>query len=269
VPDELPSLKSQRSTHSWQATFVTVLFLFVAQAPAQTKAVGDPPSIDEQPIGRVVSEGGYATLLVVAHGTEPLSYHWMRNGMELPTDPHITGNTGAVLNIDPLLTNDTAFYQVIIANSAGTNVSSLAQIQVNPIALGLSVQGGTGLLAHVFSQRAEVCRIESANSTTGPWVTNAYATNFFGTPPAVFLRFAGLGNFLRVRFDHLLPTLYPSGVGVVRAYGKLNEAWRFDASGDLEHWASLFTVTNSTGWMTLGDPRDFLPVKQFYRLAPP
>ena len=245
------------------------LFLCISQAPAQTKAVGDPPAIDEQPIGRVVSEGGHAALLVVAHGTEPLSYHWMRNGTELPTDPHITGNAGPVLNIDPLLTNDTAFYQVIVANSAGTNSSTPAFIEVTPIALGLSVQGGTGLLVHVFSQRAEVCRIESANSTTGPWVTNVYATNLFGPPPAVSLPFAGLGNFLRARFDHLLPTLYPNGVGAVRAYGKLNEAWRLEATGDLEHWTPLFTVTNSTGWMTLGDPRDFVPIIQFYRLAPP
>ena len=225
--------------------------------------------IDEQPIGRVVSEGGHATLLVVAHGTAPLSYRWTKNGVELPTDPHITGNAGPVLNIDPLGTNDTALYQAIITNSAGTNVSSLALIQVIPIALGLSVQGGTGLLAHVFSQRAEVCRIESANSTTGPWVTNACATNLFGTAPAVFLPFAGLGNFLRARFDHLLPTLYLTGVGTMRAYGKLGQAWRLEGTADLEHWTPLFTATNSTGWMTLGDPRAFVPIIQFYRLAPP
>ena len=249
--------------------FIVLLFLFVSRAPAQIKAVGDPPVIDEQPIGRVVSEGGHATLLVVAHGTAPLSYRWTRNGVELPTDPHITGNAGPVLNIDPLGTNDTALYQAIITNSAGTNVSSLALIQVIPIALGLSVQGGTGLLAHVFSQRAEVCRIESANSTTGPWVTNACATNLFGTAPAVFLPFAGLGNFLRARFDHLLPTLYLTGVGTMRAYGKLGQAWRLEGTADLEHWTPLFTATNSTGWMTLGDPRAFVPIIQSYRLAPP
>jgi hypothetical protein len=265
-------LKSRRLPYSARASwagFIAFLFLFVGHAPAQTKTIGDPPSIDEQPIGRVVSEGGHATLSVVAHGTEPLSYHWMRDGLELPTDPHITGNAGPVLNIDPLLTNDTAFYQVVITNSAGTNVSSLAQILVSQIAMQVSLQGNTGLLARVFNFRAEVCRIESAAGITGPWITNAYATNLFGPPPAVFLPFAGLGGFLRVRFDHLLPTLYPTGVGTMRAYGKLNQAWRFDFSDGLPVWNPLATVTNTTGWLNFGDPSDAIPSHRFYRIAPP
>jgi hypothetical protein len=243
--------------------------LITFRAAAQGKAAGNPPVIDEQPIARTVSEGGHVTLSVFAHGTAPLSYQWRKGGLQLTNDARVSGATNAVLNIDPVQTNDPGGYTVTITNSGGSITSSLAVITVNQIGLQLSVVFGSGLNARVFSLFGEVCRVESANDLGGPWITNAFATNFFGTPPQVFLPFAGLGTFLRARFDHMLPILYPAGVGTVRAYGKLNQAWRFDASGDLKTWISLATITNSTGWVTFGDPRDFVPLQQFYRIAPP
>ena len=174
-----------------------------------------------------------------------------------------------MLNIDPVGTNDAGGYTVIITNVTGSVTSSLAVVTVNQLFVQLSVVPGSGLNVRVFSVQGDVCRVESANNTVGPWITNAYVTNFSGAAPEVFLPFAGLGNFLRARFDHMMPILYSTGVGTLRAYGKLNQVWRFDASGDLKTWGALATITNSTGWVTFGDPRDFIPLQQFYRIAPP
>jgi hypothetical protein len=244
-------------------------FGITLDSDAQTKAAGNPPVIEQQPIGRVVSEGGHVTFSVTATGTSPLSYEWRKNGLPLPTSPHIAGNATAVLNIDPVGTNDPGGYAVVITNGAGSITSSLAVVTLNQLFVQLSVVPGSGLNARVFSLLGDVCRIESANDVAGPWAANAFVTNFFGSPPQAFLPFAGLGNFLRARFDHMLPILYPTGVGTSRAYGKLNQVWRFDGSDDLRTWFPLETITNSTGWVSFGDPTDAIPLHRFYRIAPP
>jgi hypothetical protein len=93
-------------------------------------------------------------------------------------------------------------------------------------------------------------------------------TNISGSVQT-FRPFAQLPNFMRARFDHMLPVLYPAGVGSVRAYGKLNQVWRLDASTDLKTWFSFGTFTNATGWLTFNDPRDFVPFQSFFRITPP
>ena len=266
----VPRLKLPSKFIRFGAALVLLLVSMVQPAYAGTKAVGgDPPVIDQQPIERVISEGGHVTLSVSARGTAPLSYEWLKNDVPLPTQPHITGNAVAVLNIDPVTTNDSGAYSVVITNGAGAVTSAVAIVTVNRLGVGITVvpaQGG--VLVRTFSLKAEVCRVESSNFG-GPWMTNAYVTNYFGTPPEVFIPFGSAGNFFRARFDHMLPTLYPAGVGTMRAYGKLNQAWRFDFSDDLRVWNPLTTLTNTTGWINFADPSDAIPRHRFYRIAPP
>ena len=46
-------------------------------------SVNLPPSITVSPLGGAVKEGSRLTLFVKATGTEPLSYHWRKNGVVL------------------------------------------------------------------------------------------------------------------------------------------------------------------------------------------
>ena len=224
--------------------------------------------IDQQPIARTVTESGHVVFSVFVHGSAPLHYQWSRDGQLLTDNARLKGATNAVLNIDPTTNSDTGSYSVVVTNASGAITGAPVSLVVSQLLFQVTPMGGTGALLTIFGQVGDVYRIEVSTNFT-PYLTNGYATNMTGR--AQFFDRDTSGGFrqLRVRLDRMLPVLYPAGIGTVRAYGKLNQAWRFEYSADLEHWSALTTVTNLTGWVTFSDPRNFLPPYNFYRIAPP
>ena len=260
-----------------------VLILFIALLAAgvipQTAAAqpiaaapGDPPLILDQPIGRVASAGGHVALSVAVDGTS-LHYQWFKDGQLLANDTNIFGATTNVLNIDPAGTNLSGAYSVIITNTAGASTSKVASITVNQIQVNGTVQGNTGLLMRILGPRGDVYRIETGPFGP-PWSTNGYATNYTGEARYLFLFATGQGS-IRVLFDHMLPILYsdfpnpvgPPGSVNLRAYGKLNQVWRFQGTTNFVQWDDIVTGTNTTGWLKFDDgfPK---PPYRFFRIAP-
>ena len=88
------------------------------------------PSIVAQPQPLTVSPGQGATFTVVATGTEPLSYAWQKNGVNL------AGATASTLTINNVQTADAGGYSVRVSNAAGSATSAVAQLTVGdaPIA---------------------------------------------------------------------------------------------------------------------------------------
>ena len=259
--------------HAMRCLALCLSILATSSAPARDRdvpnVVGDPPVIDEQPSGRTVSEGGHVALSVLVHGTAPFSYQWRKGEQPLANNTRVTGATNAVLNIDPAQVADGGNYSVVVTNTGGSITSAVVSLAVNQIARSVTLLGTTGILVQVLGQPGDVYRIESStNFLFQPWTTNGYATNRSGIAEFVD-RNTGVSRFYRSRFQFMLPVLYPTGVGTLRAYGKLNQVWRFEGSDDLQQWTALDTVTNLTGWVTFSDPRDFIPLRQFYRIAPP
>ncbi len=85
-----------------------------------------PPSLAEQPQSQSVFTGGDATFFVTAEGTEPFSYQWRLNGVNIP---------GATESSYPLInaqTNDAGNYSVVVTNVAGSVTSSNALLTVTP-----------------------------------------------------------------------------------------------------------------------------------------
>jgi hypothetical protein len=89
-------------------------------------AVLQPPSIVTQPASQSVLQTGLATFTVTAAGMF-LNYQWYSNSVPLPAA------TNPVLTVCVFDTNTPGNYQVVIANSAGSVVSSNALLTVQPI----------------------------------------------------------------------------------------------------------------------------------------
>jgi len=90
-----------------------------------TATVIEPPQITTQPQSLSVPAGESATFSVVATGGEPLSYQWMRDGVEMNG---LNADTLILPNVNVL---DTAAYSVRISNSAGQVVSQPATLSVS------------------------------------------------------------------------------------------------------------------------------------------
>ena len=84
-----------------------------------------PPSITIQPSDQTVKVGDAATFSVVTIGTEPITYQWQRNGIDIP------GATNILYITQPtaLLDNGSTF-RVNVTNSAGTIMSNTAALTV-------------------------------------------------------------------------------------------------------------------------------------------
>lgn len=262
----LPSLKSMAAALLLAGGFT------VATHAATPKAGGIAPGLTVQPIGRIASADGHVALSINATGQPPLSVQWFRNQQLVTNDARVTGADQFVLNLDPVLTNDTGNYFAIVTNSSGAATSAVAAVTVNPIGVNFTVVPGIGLRLRINSRVGDVCRVETSNTGNAPWATNGYATNFTGSASYFFI-FASGGGFLRVVFDHMLPVLAPPSptdpAHAITAYGKLNQIWRIQGTTNFVNWDNLITVTNTNGWVKFNDVSLPAPPRRFYRITPP
>jgi hypothetical protein len=95
-----------------------VAVLLVSPAPVA-------PTIEVQPASVSVPDGGSATFVVVARGTDPLSYQWRRGGVDLP------GATGPSLTVPAVAPADSgAVFTVVVSNPEGSVTSAGATLTV-------------------------------------------------------------------------------------------------------------------------------------------
>ena len=92
--------------------------------PTFEAQVSGAPGITSQPQGGSFVPGATATLTVTAGGSQPFTYHWLKNGN------NINGATGPSLTLGPLGSADTADYSVIVSNNFGSVTSVVARIEV-------------------------------------------------------------------------------------------------------------------------------------------
>ena len=101
--------------------FIFLGFIFLDLSVSQCI----PPAIVTQPISQSVMEGQSVTFAVVASGTDPLSYQWQKDGVDIP------GATSSSLTTGPVALSDNgAKYRVIVTNSCGSATSVEAILAV-------------------------------------------------------------------------------------------------------------------------------------------
>ena len=84
------------------------------------------PVITNQPQSITVSEGNSASFSVTASGSQPLSYQWRKNTV------NISGATNSTYTIPAVTTGDAGNYSVVVSNSAGSVTSNNAVLTVTP-----------------------------------------------------------------------------------------------------------------------------------------
>ena len=103
--------------------FVIIIWSFTGCGGTNSSA----PSITQQPTNQTVTIGQRASFTIKAVGTGLLTYQWQRNGVPLPaaTEPfYITSPTTPA--------DDSSEFQIVVENSAGQVISSVARLSVHP-----------------------------------------------------------------------------------------------------------------------------------------
>ena len=111
----LVTLIAGNLNYATPATAAATLVIY----PANT-----PPSITQPPQNQTMLAGGTATFSVLAAGSWPLSYQWLRNGTAL------TNATTASLSLTDASSSQAGNYQVFITNIFGSLTSSVARLTI-------------------------------------------------------------------------------------------------------------------------------------------
>ena len=137
-----------------------------------------PPTITNQPQGKVVTQGASATFIVGATGAAPLSYQWRFEGTNL------AGATASSYTRANVQTNDSGPYSVVITNLAGSVTSLDAMLTVTlPLparfqAITLLPDGRARLV--VTGETGVACAIEGSSNLAG-WFELMSLINTNGT----------------------------------------------------------------------------------------
>lgn len=84
------------------------------------------PTITTHPQSQTVAAGTTVTFAVVATGSAPLSYQWLKDGQNL------SGQTAPTLTLNNVQASDAGSYTVLVSNSAGNATSNPATLTLNP-----------------------------------------------------------------------------------------------------------------------------------------
>lgn len=117
------------SYHVTISSRLTAAQQIVTSASASLVVTAEPlVAILTQPIDQSVLAGDAASFSVVASGTAPLAYQWLRNGAT------INGATHASYVIPNAQLTDSANYSVVVSDSGSSVISSTARLTVNATA---------------------------------------------------------------------------------------------------------------------------------------
>ncbi len=89
------------------------------------------PIIISPPFSQTVGVGSTATFGVGAGGTQPLSYQWQFNGIDLVNGGDVSGTTTATLRLANVQPAQAGIYSVVVWNTSGTAISPEALLSVN------------------------------------------------------------------------------------------------------------------------------------------
>ena len=99
-----------------------------AMLTVTASSMATPPSITTQPSNQTAADGSTATFTVLATGSTPLSYQWLRGGVPIAGAISATYTTPVVA-----VTDDGAMFSVQVSNSAGNVTSAAARLTVTAV----------------------------------------------------------------------------------------------------------------------------------------
>ena len=187
----------------------------VTSAPVTlTVEAPNKPLILWQPYGDTVGVGGSYHLSVVAAGTPPLKYQWLKN------DKEITGNTNRTLSFASVDFANAGVYAVRVENNAGIVWSLGARlIVINAIEGGGKIDF-RNRFSNVTNVEAPVFDIDGVVPLNG----SNYLAQLYGGPSLEFLRPVGQPSTFKSGFGAgyfnsqivTLPTVAPGSNAIVQ-----------------------------------------------------
>ena len=88
------------------------------------------PSITASPAAANVNAGNNASFAVVAAGSTPLYFQWLKNGVPLANGGNLSGATTATLTVASVSPADAGNYSVLASNAVGSATSAAAALTV-------------------------------------------------------------------------------------------------------------------------------------------
>lgn len=89
-----------------------------------------PPTITGHPQSVAASSGSTLVLTATVSGSEPLTYQWQKDGVELADGGAISGSQTPTLTIHPAALSDSGNYTLVAANPGGSVTSNPAEVSV-------------------------------------------------------------------------------------------------------------------------------------------
>jgi glucuronoarabinoxylan endo-1,4-beta-xylanase len=150
--------------------------------PSGSAPVPTAPSVTTQPKSQTVSVGQAATFSVVAAGTAPLTFQWLKNGSS------ISGATGTSYTTPAATAAESgSTYQVQINNSVGHSTSAAATLKVS---------SHPTVTVNWSDVHQQIDGFGASSAATGDGITNAQADLFWSTTSGVGL------SLLRVQIEN-------------------------------------------------------------------
>ncbi len=91
--------------------------------------VGYPPAV-QTPIYQTILIGSNVVFTAIATGTEPFTYQWQFNNLNLADNARISGSTNVSLSISNLVLSDGGNYRVFVSNKYGSAFSFPADLSI-------------------------------------------------------------------------------------------------------------------------------------------
>lgn len=88
------------------------------------------PGLTTQPVSRTNHAGTTAEFAVVAGGTAPVRYQWLKDGVPLVEAGSLSGTDTPVLTLRNVIARDAGDYSVLVSNPDGSVTSALAKLTV-------------------------------------------------------------------------------------------------------------------------------------------
>ena len=174
----------------------------ITSAPATMTVTssGSAPGIVTQPNGVSVLAGKNAAFNVVASGTGPLSYQWLRGSTSLTNDSVYSGVNTNTLTLTGVSPANIGSYSVVITNSLGSTNSASVPLDVQlPPALSFT-RGPNGLQLSGNTVTGLTYVVMATTNLNSPWTPIATNTTT-GSGGLTFTNPVSGGNqFLRLQF---------------------------------------------------------------------
>jgi hypothetical protein len=110
-----------------------VLIGYVGLVSATYVFAQQAPTILIQPTNQTVSSGSDVRFIISAAGEDPLSYRWLKEGVNLADGGKVAGATNAVLTIFNVQGNELGAYSVIVRNDYGEVQSLEVILSIVPV----------------------------------------------------------------------------------------------------------------------------------------